>query len=62
LVETSPGAELDSAALIDHVKSRLAAFKAPKHVLSVDTVGRAPNGKVDYAASRRRAVDAVAAN
>ncbi|HLZ83763.1 MAG TPA: acyl-CoA synthetase [Caulobacteraceae bacterium] len=61
LVETSPGVELDSVALVDHVKSRLAAFKAPKHVLFVNSVGRAPNGKVDYAVSRRRAVDAVAA-
>jgi uncharacterized damage-inducible protein DinB len=23
-------------------------FKAPKHVVPVDTIGRAPNGKVDY--------------
>jgi acyl-CoA synthetase (AMP-forming)/AMP-acid ligase II len=61
LVETSPGVELDSVALVDHVKSRLAAFKAPKHVLFVNSVGRAPNVKVDYAVSRRRAVDAVAA-
>lgn len=30
------------------MKSQLAAFKAPKRVLTVDTIGRAPNGKVDY--------------
>jgi fatty-acyl-CoA synthase len=26
----------------------LAGFKAPKRVLQVDTIGRAPNAKVDY--------------
>jgi acyl-CoA synthetase (AMP-forming)/AMP-acid ligase II len=48
VVEPAPGATLDPAAVIAHVKSKLAAYKAPKHVLSVDTIGRAPNGKVDY--------------
>jgi len=36
------------AELIDHVKARLASFKAPRRVRFVDTIGRAPNGKVDY--------------
>jgi fatty-acyl-CoA synthase len=31
-----------------HVKGQLAAYKAPRHVVVVDTIGRAPNGKVDY--------------
>ena len=60
--------ELDTAAappgpaeLIAHVKTRLASFKAPKHVLIVDTVGRAPNGKADYPRVRREAAAAVAA-
>jgi fatty-acyl-CoA synthase len=39
---------LEEAALITHVKARLASYKAPKHVLFVDSVGRAPNAKVDY--------------
>jgi fatty-acyl-CoA synthase len=30
------------------VKGNLAAFKAPKRVVTIDTIGRAPNGKVDY--------------
>ncbi len=34
--------------LIAWVKGRLASFKAPKHVVAIDTIGRAPNGKVDY--------------
>jgi acyl-CoA synthetase (AMP-forming)/AMP-acid ligase II len=48
VVEPSPGATLDPAEVIAHVKGKLAAYKAPKHVLTVDTIGRAPNGKVDY--------------
>ena len=34
--------------LATHVKSGLAAYKAPRHLVVVDTIGRAPNGKVDY--------------
>jgi acyl-CoA synthetase (AMP-forming)/AMP-acid ligase II len=48
LVETHVGDELDRAALIAHVKAHLAHYKAPRHVLQVDTVGRAANGKLDY--------------
>jgi fatty-acyl-CoA synthase len=55
------GDGVDSAALIAHVRSKLAAYKAPKQVLLIDTVGRAPNGKVDYKRLRAYAVDAAAA-
>ena len=49
LVETRPGAELDEAALIAHVKQHLAAYKAPKRVFADrPTIGRAANGKLDY--------------
>ena len=48
VVELQPGADLDADDLIAHVKSKLAAYKAPKHVVTVDTIGRAANGKVDY--------------
>jgi acyl-CoA synthetase (AMP-forming)/AMP-acid ligase II len=48
VVELVPGGELDEGAVIGHVKSKLAAYKAPKRVLTIDTIGRAPNGKVDY--------------
>ena len=48
--EPSPGGgEIDPAAVIAHVKTKLASFKAPKQVVVVETIGRAPNGKVDYA-------------
>ncbi len=48
VVELASGTELDESAIIDHVKGKLAAYKAPKRVLSIDTIGRAENGKVDY--------------
>jgi fatty-acyl-CoA synthase len=45
--------------LIAHVKARLASFKAPRHVLIVDSVGRAPNGKADYPRVKREAAAAL---
>lgn len=59
LVEPVAGAEPSALALTDHVKSHLAHYKAPRHVVLVDTVGRAPNGKVDYKAAKARAMEAV---
>jgi acyl-CoA synthetase (AMP-forming)/AMP-acid ligase II len=52
LVALVPGAPFDESTLIASVKSSLAAYKAPKRVLAVDDVGRAPNGKLDYNALR----------
>jgi fatty-acyl-CoA synthase len=48
VVELWPGSTFDEATLVDHVKANLAGFKAPKRVVTIDTIGRAPNGKVDY--------------
>jgi fatty-acyl-CoA synthase len=59
VVEAVPGVAVDEADVIAHVKSRLAAFKAPKRVLAVDTIGRAPNGKVDYKRLKAEAAERV---
>ena len=59
MVEPHPGGKVDEAELVTHVKSRLAAYKAPKRVLTVDTMGRAPNGKVDYKRLRDEAIARV---
>jgi fatty-acyl-CoA synthase len=59
VVEPAPGASLDEGEIIAHVKSRLAGFKAPKRVLEIDTIGRAPNGKVDYKRLREYAAERV---
>ncbi|MDP1794136.1 MAG: acyl-CoA synthetase [Acidimicrobiales bacterium] len=48
MVELAPDAKLEESEIIAHVKSKLAAFKAPKRVLQVPSIGRAANGKVDY--------------
>ena len=61
-VEPAPGASIDDEAeLIEHVKERLAGYKAPRRVRVVDTIGRAPNGKVDYGRHKREATDWAAA-
>jgi acyl-CoA synthetase (AMP-forming)/AMP-acid ligase II len=58
LVEPHPGAAPDEGELRDHVKTQLAHYKAPRHVLVVSSVARAPNGKLDYKAIKTRALDA----
>jgi 3-oxocholest-4-en-26-oate---CoA ligase len=45
------GPSPDAAAIIAGVKAQLSAFKAPKRVVIVATVPRAPNGKADYKAA-----------
>ena len=57
MVEARPGHTIDAAAVIAHVKTTLAAYKAPKHIVVVDTIGRAANGKVDYKRLRTEATD-----
>jgi len=57
LVELRPGTVLNPDALIAHVRAHLAHYKAPRHVFELATVGRAPNGKVDYARLKALAVD-----
>ena len=55
----APGNPSDGTELIAAVRQRLAAYKAPRHVVMVETVGRAPNGKVDYKRLRELAIAAV---
>jgi 3-oxocholest-4-en-26-oate---CoA ligase len=57
VVEPRPGEQVDESALIEHVKAHLASFKAPKRVVVVETIGRAPNGKVDYKRIKRDAAE-----
>jgi len=57
VVEPDPaGGVLTLEDLAAHVRARLAAYKAPRELVVVDSIGRAPNGKVDYKASRERAL------
>ncbi len=55
MVEPSPGAaadSLDPGRVIEHVKVKLASYKAPRRVRLVSSIGRSPSGKVDYARHR----------
>jgi 3-oxocholest-4-en-26-oate---CoA ligase len=52
VVELRPGASASEPELVHHVRDRLAAYKAPKRVRFVETIGRSPAGKVDYARHR----------
>ena len=49
VVEPREGVSLTESDLIGHVKQHLAPYKAPKRILTVDSIGRAANAKVDYA-------------
>ena len=60
VVESKPGASVDEEELIAHVKDRLAAYKAPKRVVTVAGIGRAPNGKVDYKRLKSEAAERLA--
>ena len=44
-----------------HVKGSLADYKAPRNLVVVGSVGRAPNGKVDYKGVKALAIAAVGA-
>jgi 3-oxocholest-4-en-26-oate---CoA ligase len=62
VVEYTPGSvRLAEGELAEWVKNHLAAYKAPRHLLPVSTIGRSPSGKVDYRRWRDYAVDAVTA-
>ncbi|WP_420453396.1 acyl-CoA synthetase [Ilumatobacter sp.] len=60
VVEARPGATVDEAALIAHVRETLAAYKSPKRIMVVQTIGRAANGKVDYKRLRTEATEILA--
>jgi fatty-acyl-CoA synthase len=53
------GAVTDEAAVIADVKQQLAGFKAPRRVVFVSQVPRAPNGKADYKTAKQYALDAL---
>ncbi|HEY7626550.1 MAG TPA: acyl-CoA synthetase [Ilumatobacteraceae bacterium] len=56
-VAATDGTTLDEAAVIAHVKAELAHYKAPKRVVFVREVPRAPNGKADYKTARQYILD-----
>jgi acyl-CoA synthetase (AMP-forming)/AMP-acid ligase II len=61
VVEPMPGAEPPADEIVATVKEQLAAYKTPRRIITIDTIGRAANGKVDYKRLRQYAVDQVTA-
>ena len=60
LVVATRGTPMVSAAeIIDHVRNRIASYKAPRRVVFVDAVYRSPSGKADYRWARQVALDDV---
>ncbi len=59
LVDPGPATAASEAELITHVKERLASYKAPRRVRTVETIGRAPNGKVDYKRHKAESVEEI---
>ncbi|MEO6126349.1 MAG: acyl-CoA synthetase [Ilumatobacteraceae bacterium] len=60
VVEPEAGATPDLTTLAAHVKTSLAAYKAPRSVVVVESILRAPNGKVDYKRLTALAIDQMA--
>ncbi|MBJ7460007.1 MAG: AMP-binding protein [Ilumatobacteraceae bacterium] len=56
----SPGAKVEEATIIANVKTQLAGYKAPKRVVFVAQIPRAPNGKADYKTARDMAIAGLA--
>jgi fatty-acyl-CoA synthase len=50
----------DPTDIIDSIKSQIADYKAPRQVVFVDEIYRAPNGKADYRWARDTAAAALA--
>ena len=60
LAETSSADPVSEEQLTAHVRTLLASYKAPRHVVFVDSVYRSPSGKADYAWARDTAMAALA--
>ena len=59
VVALKDGQALNADALKAHVRTRLAGYKTPKHIVSSREVLRAPNGKADYKTARALAMRAT---
>ncbi|HEX3700679.1 MAG TPA: acyl-CoA synthetase [Phenylobacterium sp.] len=59
VVEPAGAVEPTLAELSAHVRASLAGYKAPRELVVVESIGRAPNGKVDYKAVKDRALAAL---
>jgi len=61
VVEAEPGAVVEADEVTAEVRRTLAGYKAPRRVVVVPSLERAPNGKADYRRLREVAITALAA-
>ncbi len=55
VVSIEDGHNISDSDLVGHARTRIAAYKTPKHVLRVPEIMRSPNGKTDYKWARATA-------
>jgi acyl-CoA synthetase (AMP-forming)/AMP-acid ligase II len=48
VVQLVDGGTVEEGTLREFVRARLAGYKTPKHIITIDNIGRASNGKADY--------------
>ncbi|HEY3722634.1 MAG TPA: acyl-CoA synthetase [Acidimicrobiia bacterium] len=60
LVEPRAGHPVDPAEVDRRVRSHIAGYKAPRHVLVVDAIVRSPSGKPDYRWGKATAISMLA--
>ena len=48
VIQVESGANVEEEALREFVRQRLAGYKTPKRIITIDNIGRASNGKADY--------------
>lgn len=61
VVSTTPGAKVDRATVAAHLDGRLARYKHPRSVVTVEEIPRSPAGKVSRAWAARTAAERLAA-
>jgi acyl-CoA synthetase (AMP-forming)/AMP-acid ligase II len=61
LVTLRPGRSVAEEELREHVREHLAAYKVPKRIFAVESLGRSPAGKMDYKGVTARVSELAAA-
>ena len=57
VVSLNKNSDISEQDLTDFTKTKISGYKAPKNILFVDEVKRAPNGKANYKWAKAEAVD-----
>ena len=60
VASVADGESTDEDSVLEFTREHLAGYKTPRHVLLVDLVRRAPNGKADYKWAKAHAEDSLA--